>query len=94
MDLTQFFGANQYCIAAVGNKAKPNPAIFLHAAKQLNVEPHECVVFEDSIAGFKAAQAAGMKCIAIKNSLNKDSLELVDSAIESYHEAEEALKKL
>lgn len=94
MNLERFFGKNLFCIEMIGNKAKPDPAIFLHAAKQLNVEPHECVVFEDSVFGFQAAQAAGMKCIAIKNGLNKDNLDLVCKAIDSYHEAEEALIKL
>jgi len=91
LNLHRFFGQNLYSIETVGNKAKPNPDIFLHAAKQLQVEPHECVVFEDSLFGFQAAQKAGMKCIAIKNSINHNSLKLAHHAITSYHEAEEAL---
>jgi len=94
MNLERFFGKNLYCIEHVGNKAKPSPDVFLHAAKKLNVSPSECIVFEDSLFGFQAAQAAGMKCIAIKNSINKNSLNLVDDAIDSYHEAEKALLKL
>lgn len=94
MNFKQFFGNNMYCIEMVGNIAKPDPAIFLHAAKQLNALPHECIVFEDSIVGFNAARAAGMKCIAIKSDTNKNSISLANSAISSYHEAEEALKKI
>lgn len=94
LKLGQFFGKNLYSIEIVGNKAKPDPAIFLHAAKQLNVEPEECVVFEDSLFGFQAAKAAGMKCIAIKNNINQDKLNLAHDAISSYHEAEEALRQL
>jgi beta-phosphoglucomutase len=94
MNLKQFFGENIYCIEMVGNLAKPNPAIFLHAAKQLNVPPQDCIVFEDSIKGFNAARAAGMKCIAIKNETNKNALSLANSAISSYDEAEEAIKKI
>jgi sugar-phosphatase len=94
MNFKQFFGDNMYCIEMVGNLAKPNPAIFLHAAQQLNVMPHECIVFEDSVVGFTAARAAGMKCIAIKSETNKNSISLANSAISSYHEAEEALKKI
>jgi HAD superfamily hydrolase (TIGR01509 family) len=98
MNLEQFFGKNLFCISMVNNKAKPDPKIFLHAAEKLNVKPSECVVFEDSIAGFKAAKAAGMKCIAIKNKVNHSSiytkLDLVQKSINSYHEAEEALIKL
>lgn len=94
MNLYKFFGKNLYSIEHVGNKAKPDPALFLHAAAKLNVQPHECVVFEDSIFGFKAAAAAGMKCIAIKNNGNHQHLDKAHGAIDSYHEAEEALKKL
>jgi HAD superfamily hydrolase (TIGR01509 family) len=94
MNFKQFFGNNLYCSADVGNKAKPDPAVFLHAARQLGVAPHECVVFEDSIAGFKAAQAAGIKCIAIKNENNQQFIDLAQQSIANYHEAEEALKKI
>jgi len=94
LNLSKFFGENIYCVEMIGNKAKPNPDIFLHAAKKLNVEPHECVVFEDSLFGFQAAKAAGMKCIAIKNGINHKNLKLVNHAIDSYHEAEQALIKL
>jgi HAD superfamily hydrolase (TIGR01509 family) len=94
MNFKHFFGNNLYCSADVGNKAKPDPAVFLHAARQLGVAPHECVVFEDSIAGFKAAQAAGIKCIAIKSETNQHCIDLAQQSIANYHEAEEALKKI
>ena len=92
--LERFFGKNMYCIADVGYKAKPDPSIFLHAARMLNVHPSECVVFEDSIYGFQAAKAAGMKCIAIKHKHNHHFLNHVNAAIESYHHAEEALQSI
>jgi beta-phosphoglucomutase-like phosphatase (HAD superfamily) len=94
LKLSQFFGKNLYCSADVGFKAKPDPAVFLHAAQQLGAMPNECIVFEDSIPGFQAAKAAGMRCIAIKNNINKHFLDQVTNAINSYHEAEEVLKKL
>ena len=94
MNLESFFGQNLFSIEIIGNKAKPDPAIFLHAADKLQVKPSECIVFEDSLFGFQAAQAAGMKCIAIKNSINQNNLNLALKAINSYHEAEEALIKL
>ena len=46
-------------------KAKPDPEVFLLAAKQLNVLPEECVVFEDAVAGVQAANAAKMMSIGI-----------------------------
>ena len=38
----------------LGLKGKPNPDIFVRAAKNLGLEPHECVVFEDAISGVQA----------------------------------------
>ncbi|MBC9798403.1 beta-phosphoglucomutase [Sinomicrobium weinanense] len=47
------------------SKAKPDPEVFVLAAKQLHVEPADCVVFEDSVAGIQAANTAGMASIGI-----------------------------
>ena len=46
-------------------KAKPNPEVFLLAAKQIGVKPENCVVFEDAVAGIQAANAAEMISIGI-----------------------------
>ncbi len=46
-------------------KAKPNPEVFITAAKNLNIEPEYCIVFEDSLSGIKAANIAGMISIGI-----------------------------
>jgi beta-phosphoglucomutase len=45
--------------------SKPDPEIFLLAAKKLNVAPNKCLVFEDAEAGVEAALAAGMKCVGV-----------------------------
>lgn len=90
----RFFGINLYSQADVNYRPKPDPALFLYAAEKLGVKPEECLVFEDSMPGFLAARAAGMKCIAIKNELNNSFLEHVHESIENYHEAEEMLKKI
>ncbi len=46
---------------------KPAPDIFLTAAKQLGVQPSECLVIEDSYNGLTAAKAAGMARVAFYN---------------------------
>lgn len=66
------------------NKSKPNPQIFLKAAEELNTSPKDCVVFEDSLAGIKAANAAGMKVIAITTSHPADMLQPSDLVINDY----------
>jgi len=44
---------------------KPAPDCFLLAAKQLNVEPSACLVFEDTDLGIQAATAAGMASVRV-----------------------------
>jgi beta-phosphoglucomutase len=55
-------------VVADGNnvsKAKPDPEVFLKAAGMLGIEPHQCIVFEDAIAGVQAAINAGMLAVGI-----------------------------
>jgi beta-phosphoglucomutase len=47
------------------SKAKPDPEVFLIAAKSLKISPENCIVFEDSVAGVDAANAANMISIGI-----------------------------
>lgn len=47
------------------SKAKPDPEVFLIAAKELGLKPQDCVVFEDAEAGITAAKAAGMRTVGI-----------------------------
>jgi beta-phosphoglucomutase len=47
------------------SKPKPDPEVFLKACKLLGVDPHQAIVFEDSIAGIQAANTAGMTSIGI-----------------------------
>lgn len=46
-------------------KSKPDPEVFLIAAKKLGVAPCDCVVVEDSDAGIEAAKTGGMYAIAV-----------------------------
>lgn len=47
--------------------AKPAPDVYLLAASRLGVAPENCTVVEDAAAGIAAANAAGMRCIAVRN---------------------------
>ncbi|CAM4428404.1 HAD family hydrolase [Paenibacillus alkaliterrae] len=55
-------------------KGKPEPDVYLEAARLLGVDPSECIVLEDSRNGIQSAKSAGMKCIGFinKNSGNQD----------------------
>ena len=46
---------------------KPNPDTFLVAAKRLELEPKDCLVFEDGQLGIKAALRGGFDCIEVKD---------------------------
>lgn len=46
-------------------KSKPDPEVFLVAAKKLETNPADCLVVEDSAAGIVAAKAAGMKSLGV-----------------------------
>ncbi len=46
-------------------RGKPDPQVFLVAARKVEVAPSQCVVVEDAPAGVQGARAGGMKCIAV-----------------------------
>jgi beta-phosphoglucomutase family hydrolase len=64
-------------------EGKPSPAIFLLAARKLGIQPANCVVIEDAIAGVDAARRAGMKCVAVTNSHPGDKLQEADLVVDS-----------
>lgn len=67
-------------------KAKPDPTIYLLTAQKLNINPKLCVVFEDSIAGVKAAKNAGMKVVLLTTTHKKGEIEdSVDKVIDNFN---------
>lgn len=58
--LAHFFGSNVFSSYDVGCW-KPDPGLFLFAAKAMAAKPEDCLVVEDSQVGIEAAQAAGMR---------------------------------
>jgi HAD superfamily hydrolase (TIGR01509 family) len=55
------FAPHLFSAAAVA-RGKPAPDLFLHAAARMTTPPARCLVIEDSLAGVRAAVAAGMRC--------------------------------
>jgi HAD superfamily hydrolase (TIGR01509 family) len=46
---------------------KPEPDVYLEAARRLGVDPRDCLVVEDSLNGVRAARAAGMTTVLVPN---------------------------
>jgi len=72
------------------DRGKPAPDIYLAAAKGLNVDPADCLVFEDIIPGIQAGKSAGMEVCAIEDEYSLYQLEekakLADYYIKDYFE--------
>jgi beta-phosphoglucomutase-like phosphatase (HAD superfamily) len=72
MSLVEFFDAD------VSGRdfahGKPHPEMFLTAAHELGVEPHQATVLEDAAAGVEAAKAGGMAAIGIARADDADLL--------------------
>ncbi len=86
LPLRSFFNEHIYTIAKVGGKGKPDPAFFLYAAGKMNVDPRNAVVIEDAPKGVTAANAAGMRSIAITTSVSSDLLKHANYVVDSFSE--------
>ncbi len=79
-------GLRQYFSAIVDGsqvaRPKPFPDVYLRAAELLGVSPADCVVFEDSPVGIKAARSAGMKVVGLLT--HAAILENVDLAVPDF----------
>jgi len=62
---------------------KPDPAVFLRAASQLDESPQYCLVIEDSIPGIEAACRANMRCIAVTTTNPPEVLNKADIVVET-----------
>ena len=57
---------------------KPDPAVFLLAARQLGIEPADCLVIEDAVPGVAAAKSGAMRCVAVLTTNPPEALRLAD----------------
>jgi HAD superfamily hydrolase (TIGR01509 family) len=74
------------CSAEHEAAGKPDPAVFLTAGQLLGATPGACVVFEDSVAGIRAAKSAGMLCVAVpevRSSRDEAGLAVADVVLDS-----------
>ena len=61
---------------------KPDPALFLKAARLIDVAPERCIVVEDAVVGIEAAKRAGMKCVAVTTTNPARALKAADVVVE------------
>lgn len=89
--VVDMYGIREYFVELVTGdyveRSKPNPDIFLYAARKVESMPEECIVIEDSANGVLAAKRAGMKCIGYKNlNSGNQNLSPADLIINSFNE--------
>ncbi|HMQ69649.1 MAG TPA: HAD family phosphatase [Ignavibacteria bacterium] len=72
--LAEKFGDNVFSSYLI-NSWKPDPEIFLHAAKEMGFSPKECIVIEDSKAGVISAKRGGFTVYALANENNSQILQ-------------------
>jgi HAD superfamily hydrolase (TIGR01509 family) len=64
LGLARYFGGRLFSAAGF-ERGKPHPDIYLHAARELEVPPSDCLVVEDHPVGVAAGAAAGMTVVAL-----------------------------
>jgi len=53
---------------------KPDPEVYVEAARRMRASPAACVVFEDSVVGIQAARSAGMRAIGVTTAHTEEEL--------------------
>jgi len=76
--LISFFEPNIFSATMV-KRGKPEPDLFLHAARTMGFAPEQCIVIEDSPAGIKAAHAAGMQVFAFTGGSHAEISNLLET---------------
>jgi beta-phosphoglucomutase family hydrolase len=80
LGLRDYFTAE---VSAEKMPGKPDPAVFLEAARRVGLPPERCVVVEDAIAGVAAAKRAGMACLAVTTTNPREKLAAADWIVDS-----------
>ena len=87
LGLQNIFGEHIYYIEDVGNKSKPQPDVFLHAAKNMDLDPGECIVIEDAPHGIEAARRAGMFSVGLVTTFTRAHLKQADYIADDFGNA-------
>jgi beta-phosphoglucomutase len=66
-------------------RQKPAPDLFLHAARQLNLNPGECAVVEDAAAGIQAARAGGFHTVGLGPRQRVGEADVIFASLEGVH---------
>jgi HAD superfamily hydrolase (TIGR01509 family) len=69
---------------------KPDPEVFVKAARSIDRAPERCVVFEDAFVGIEAARAGGMKVIGVATTHPAAELAMTDRAVHQLDELQPA----
>jgi alpha,alpha-trehalose phosphorylase len=78
LESVELSGYFQTMVTSSDVPGKPDPTVFLTAAKQLQVEPTSCLVIEDSPSGVEASRRAGMLVIAVCTTNSAEALSGAD----------------
>lgn len=73
-------------------KGKPSPEIYQKCFQKLNVQPGECIVFEDSLSGIIAAKKAGASKVVVINKEKISPCDGIDYIISNYKNAIEIIE--
>jgi len=78
-------------------RGKPEPDVYIEAARRLDVVPEGCAGVEDSTNGIRSARSAGMRVIAVPRPdfpPSAEALRLADAVLDSLRELEPVLDRL
>lgn len=71
LDIYDYF--NAIVTSGMVGQGKPNPDVYLEAARQIQATPDKCLVFEDVVQGIMAGKNAGMTVVAVYDEASKDT---------------------
>lgn len=79
-NLIDYFDDNIFSCYEIGSW-KPEPDIYLHAAKKMGFVPEDCVIIEDSLPGVQAAKAGGFNVFCFASNKNKKTLKELGATV-------------